>query len=80
MIRFRKAFISLVKEAERTFPGRDGLKFIGSSVKRPVISDICHVEGIVVNILGSDRAGLQLAGRRNVCVHFAAARNGREDI
>ena len=35
------------------------LKFIGSSVKRPVISDICHVEGIVVNILGATVQELQ---------------------
>ena len=31
----------------------DRLKFIGSSVKRPVISDICKTKGVVVNILGA---------------------------
>ncbi len=35
------------------------LKFIGASVKRPVISDICQVEGIVVNILGATVQELQ---------------------
>ena len=45
-----ESIISLVKER---------LKFIGSSVKRPVISDICHVEGIVVNILGATVQELQ---------------------
>lgn len=29
------------------------LKFIGSSVKKPVISEICHIEGVEVNILGA---------------------------
>lgn len=29
------------------------LKFIGSSVKKPVISEICHIDGIEVNILGA---------------------------
>lgn len=29
------------------------LKFIGSSVKKPVISEICHTDGVEVNILGA---------------------------
>lgn len=29
------------------------LKFIGSSVKKPVISEICHIDGVEVNILGA---------------------------
>jgi D-methionine transport system ATP-binding protein len=31
----------------------DRLKFIGSNVKRPVISEICRTEGVEVNILGA---------------------------
>ena len=44
-----ESIISLVKEQKEHFRV-ERLKFIGSSVKRPVISDICHVEGIVVKI------------------------------
>ena len=44
--------ISLVKEQKENFRV-DRLKFIGSSVKRPVISDICKTKGVVVNILGA---------------------------
>lgn len=29
------------------------LKFIGKSVKKPVISEICHIDGVEVNILGA---------------------------
>ena len=46
------SIVSLVKEQKENFRV-DRLKFIGSSVKRPVISDICKTEGIVVNILGA---------------------------
>ena len=46
------SIISLVKEQKENFRV-DRLKFIGSSVKRPVISDICKTEGVVVNILGA---------------------------
>ncbi len=49
---------SLVKEQTEHFRV-ERLKFIGSSVKRPVISDICHVEGITVNILGATVQELQ---------------------
>ena len=38
-----ESIISLVKEQKEHFQV-ERLKFIGSSVKRPVISDICHVE------------------------------------
>ena len=58
-----ESILSLVKEQKEHFRV-ERLKFIGSSVKRPVI--------------GSDRAGI--AGECNVCVHFAADRNGRENI
>ena len=44
-----ESIVSLVKEQKEHFQV-ERLKFIGSSVKRPVISDICQVEGIVVNI------------------------------
>ena len=47
-----ESIVSLVKEQKEHFQV-ERLKFIGSSVKRPVISDICQVEGIVVNILGA---------------------------
>ena len=50
--RIPESIISLVKEQTEHF-SVERLKFIGSSVKRPVISDICRVEGIVVNILGA---------------------------
>ena len=53
-----ESIISLVKEQKEHFRV-ERLKFIGSSVKRPVISDICHVEGIVVNILGATVQELQ---------------------
>ena len=46
------SIISLVKEQKENFRV-DRLKFIGSSVKRPVISDICKTKGVVVNILGA---------------------------
>ncbi len=31
----------------------DRLKFVGSNVKKPVISEICHIDGVEVNILGA---------------------------
>lgn len=30
------------------------LKFVGGSVKKPVISEICHIDGVEVNILGAN--------------------------
>lgn len=53
-----ESILSLVKEQKEHFRV-EKLKFIGSSVKRPVISDICHVDGIVVNILGATVQELQ---------------------
>ena len=41
-----ESILSLVKEQKEHFRV-ERLKFIGSSVKRPVISDICHVDGIL---------------------------------
>ena len=46
------SIVSLVKEQKENFCV-ERLKFIGSSVKRPVISDICKTDGVVVNILGA---------------------------
>ena len=56
--RIPESILSLVKEQTEHF-SVERLKFIGSSVKRPVISDICRVEGIVVNILGATVQELQ---------------------
>ena len=46
------SIVSLVKEQKENFRV-ERLKFIGSSVKRPVISDICKTKGVVVTILGA---------------------------
>ena len=56
--RIPESILSLVKEQTEHF-SVERLKFIGSSVKRPVISDICRVDGIVVNILGATVQELQ---------------------
>ena len=69
-----ESIISLVKEQKEHFQV-ERLKFIGSSVKRPVISDICHVEGIVVNILGATVQELQ----ENVMCVFILQLIGSED-
>lgn len=53
-----ESIISLVREQKEHFH-IDRLKFIGKSVKRPVISEICRVDGIVVNILGAAVQELQ---------------------
>ena len=66
-----ESIISLVKEQKEHFRV-ERLKFIGSTRKRPVISDICHVEGIVVKYLRSNRS--RTSGQHNVCVHFTVAR------
>ena len=55
---YKKIYKLNLKEQKEHFRV-ERLKFIGSSVKRPVISDICHVEGIVVNILGATVQELQ---------------------
>ena len=69
-----ESIISLVKEQKEHFQV-ERLKFIGSSVKRPVISDIYHVEGIVVNILGATVQELQ----ENVMCVFILQLIGSED-
>ena len=69
-----ESIISLVKEQKEHFQV-ERLKFIGSSVKRPVISDICQVEGIVVNILGATVQELQ----ENVMCVFILQLIGSED-
>ena len=69
-----ESIVSLVKEQKEHFQV-ERLKFIGSSVKRPVISDICQVEGIVVNILGATVQELQ----ENVMCVFILQLIGPED-
>ena len=69
-----ESIVSLVKEQKDHFQV-ERLKFIGSSVKRPVISDICQVEGIVVNILGATVQELQ----ENVMCVFILQLIGSED-
>ena len=69
-----ESIVSLVKEQKEHFQV-ERLKFIGSSVKRPVISDICQVEGIVVNILGATVQELQ----ENVMCVFILQLIGAED-
>ena len=54
-----ESIISLVKEQKEHFRV-ERLKFYRKQRKNaPVISDICHVEGIVVNILGATVQELQ---------------------
>ena len=43
----------------------DRLKFIGASVKKPVISEICQIAGVAVNILG---ATVQEFGESIMCI------------
>ena len=69
-----ESIVSLVKEQKEHFQV-ERLKFIGSSVNRPVISDICQVEGIVVNILGATVQELQ----ENVMCVFILQLIGSED-
>ena len=69
-----ESIVSLVKEQKEHFQV-ERLKFIGSSVKRPGISDICQVEGIVVNILGATVQELQ----ENVMCVFILQLIGSED-
>ena len=59
-----ESIVSLVKEQKEHFQV-ERLKFIGSSVKRPVISDICQVEGTGIT------------GERNVRLYSAVDRIGR---
>ena len=69
-----ESIVSLVKEQKEHFQV-ERLKFIGSSVKRPVISDICQVEGIVVNILGATVQELQ---ENVMCVFILPIRSTAE--
>ena len=43
----------------------DRLKFIGASVKKPIISEICQIVGVEVNILG---ATVQEFGESIMCI------------
>ena len=52
------SIMDLVREEQRHFR-INRLKFIGASVKRPVISDICRMGGITVNILCANVQELQ---------------------
>ena len=71
---YKKIYKLNLKEQKEHFQV-ERLKFIGSSVKRPVISDICQVEGIVVNILGATVQELQ----ENVMCVFILQLIGSED-
>lgn len=53
-----QSIMDLVREEPRHFR-IERLKFIGASVKRPVISDICRMGGITVNILCANVQELQ---------------------
>lgn len=72
--RIPDSVISLVREETRHF-SVERLKFIGAGVKRPVISEICRVEGIVVNILGATVQELQ----ENVMCVFILQLIGKEE-
>lgn len=72
--RIPDSVISLVREEPRHF-SVERLKFIGAGVKRPVISEICRVEGIVVNILGATVQELQ----ENVMCVFILQLIGKEE-
>ena len=67
---------SIVKEQKENFR-IERLKFIGSSVKRPVISDICKTDGVVVNILG---AAVQELEDSVMCVFILQLIGGDESI
>ncbi len=47
-----ESIVGLLYQEQRNYRV-ERLKFIGSSVKKPVISEICHIDGIEVNILGA---------------------------
>ncbi|MDE5746347.1 MAG: ATP-binding cassette domain-containing protein [Acetatifactor sp.] len=47
-----ESIVELLYQEQRNYRV-ERLKFIGSSVKKPVISEICHIDGIEVNILGA---------------------------
>lgn len=69
-----ESIVSLVKEQKEHFQV-ERLKFIGSSVKRPVISDICQVEANCRQYFGSNSTGI--TGERNVRLYSAVDRIGR---
>ena len=50
--RIPEGILDLLQEETRHFVV-DRLQFIGASVKKPLISDICHIDGVEVNILGA---------------------------
>ena len=50
--RIPESILDLVRKEQRPCQ-IERLKFIGSSVKKPVISEICKTEGVEVNILGA---------------------------
>ncbi|MBD5526908.1 MAG: ATP-binding cassette domain-containing protein [Lachnospiraceae bacterium] len=47
-----ESIVELLYQEQRNYRV-ERLKFVGSSVKKPVISEICHIDGIEVNILGA---------------------------
>ena len=47
-----EGILDLLQEETRNFVV-ERLQFIGASVKKPLISDICHIDGVEVNILGA---------------------------
>ena len=46
------SIVDLLQTETRNFVV-ERLKFIGSSVNKPVISEVCHIDGVEVNILGA---------------------------
>lgn len=74
--RIPDSIIDLVKEQRGHF-SVERLKFIGASVKRPVISDICRTPGIVVNILGATVQELQ---ENVMCVFILQLIGSEENI
>ena len=53
-----EAFMSLVMNEQRS-QRLERLKFIGDAVKEPLISSLCRMEGLEVNILGASIQELQ---------------------
>ena len=53
-----EAFMSLVMNEQRN-QRLERLKFIGDAVKEPLISSLCRMEGLEVNILGASIQELQ---------------------
>ena len=59
-----KSILDLLQTETRQYVS-DRLKFIGASVKKPVISEICQIAGVEVNILG---ATVQEFGESIMCI------------